>query len=301
MTRHNAIGIVACLLAAAASGAGQPDEAPLAALAEVMPGLESRLAQLTRANPDAYFLLGEEVASEASSQFHRQLARELYVRAFVYSGDDPGFATLRASVAFAIAELEDRDRIRAWLLAVARTAVPVYSRPDWSRAVETPVNETAGLEAAEAVGAVRSGDRGLAGNLLDDEDVRQLLRTYGGLLTGTAGEDALPLLEQELRRQPCPECRNDRISSTRGDEPVERLCLTCLGNPGWPLSPEQLVGTLRFESFLLSGVQRSWAAQYAADEAAPLQDPDPAQLTDIYGVDPARSVWRDGAWKEPEG
>ncbi|MEO0715769.1 MAG: hypothetical protein AAFY58_02125, partial [Planctomycetota bacterium] len=98
-------------------------------------------------------------------------------------------------------------------------------------------------------------------------------------------------------RWPCPNCRNDRVVAvTRENPPRREICAVCEGDPGPKLSADERVATLRFESRLLTGIHKSWAAQIAADLGAPLRDADPAQLPLAMGVDPELNIYRDGAW-----
>jgi hypothetical protein len=66
------------------------------------------------------------------------------------------------------------------------------------------------------------------------------------------------------------------------------------------MSNGQLVVHLRAESELLEGSQKSWAAQVAADQGAPFIDLDPASVPTVFGVDPTRTIFRDGRWIRPQ-
>ena len=131
--------------------------------------------------------------------------------------------------------------------------------------------------------------------------MRQVFERYGGLLGGSGGLSGLSRFERALRDWPDLECGGSRVITRRGENGIETLtCPTCRGNPGPPLSQEEYLNHLRFESRLLRGIQQSWGAQIAADGGAPLLDPDPDRVTDSlaarYGVDASRRLWRDGVW-----
>ena len=58
---------------------------------------------------------------------------------------------------------------------------------------------------------------------------------------------------------------------------------------------------LRLEARLLHGVQRSWAAQLAADHGLPLDDPDPDELSKVLGFDSHAFIFKDGGWYRVDG
>jgi hypothetical protein len=207
---------------------------------------------------------------------------------------------VQASASLALASLSSSDRRADWLRAIARVLDARYARPDWSGSLDPGLSAQSAFRAAEAIGAVRAGEGPRARDLLGRSDVRLLIDRYSALLTGAGPSDMLGELDAEASKWPCPECRNERVSVKRHTSSIDRsLCNTCGGDPGWPLTRAGLIATLRFESAMLVGVQRSWGAQLAIDLGSPLRDPDPAEVAPTYGVDPTRTVWRDGTWVAP--
>jgi len=170
------------------------------------------------------------------------------------------------------------------------------------RRAEKLASSQAGYNAATALGLVRSGDGVRARQALADPQTAALLRSYERLLDPAGLNGAFRSLEREAARWPCPDCHNQRIVKKLGSgrDPQFRLCTNCEGNPGVATSIPELVAHLRLESQLLSGVQRSWSAQAAADRGAPLRDPDTADVAPAFDVDPAKCVYRDGRWVEPQ-
>jgi len=269
---------------------------PVPELADRLPHLHARLSALVPGDPEAYFLLGEEVAGLARTDAEAELAERLYVLAFEL--DDPGSGLgLRASVCLALAELTPSSRRARWLRAIAGVVDPRYAEPDWSNAVDPADSPAARYAAARAVGAVRSGDGVRARARLGRPEVRGVIERFSGVLTGAGPSDVLQGLDAEATKWPCPECSNGRLQARRIDGGFQQdLCNTCLGNPGWPLSRDALIATLRFESAMLRGAQRSWGARLAVDLGAPLRDPDPRELAPTYRVDPRAVYWRRGLW-----
>lgn len=302
-----AIWLIATLSTAAAQPAPRPatepgDIATVSELAERLPDLPQRLTALDPSDPLEYLELGEEIAAEAATDAQFGLAERLFVLAFELERSErersPGSrGATRAAACFALADITPSERRARWLRAIARVIDPRYATPDWTGSVDRPLSRRDAFRAAEAIGLVRSGDGARARDLLDRPEVARIFDRYSALLTGAGPSEILSELRAEAARWPCPECRNERVSVKRLNQDVERsLCNYCKGNPGWALSRGGLVANLRFESAMLSGVQRSWGAQLAIDLGAPLRDPDPADVAPTYRVDPTRPYWRDGRW-----
>jgi hypothetical protein len=259
--------------------------------------LDARLAALSPGDPEAYYLLAEEVADVAQDPGEFKLARELYALAYELERTRKAGSPLSASACIGLARIERLDQDRRWLNALAGTIDPRYALPDWNvPATPAGADETA-LKAATVLGMARAGEGGKAAEMLEEPGVLALMQEYERAM-GTTGETgAIFRLNRSLRDWPCPECKNRRVVSKQAEGGFEsRLCPTCGGNPGPRLSPREVIDQLRFEATLLSGIQRSWAAQIAAEQGAPLRDPEPAELAATYGVDAARPYWRDGAW-----
>jgi predicted RNA-binding Zn-ribbon protein involved in translation (DUF1610 family) len=294
--------LLTCLALSAGPARAQAADAPSAGLVELMPGATDRLEALSPVEPAGYLRLGEEILALARTEEDRLLARRLFTLAYELARTAGDARGVQASACIALADTSRFERERRWLWSIARLIDPRYSEPDWSRTVERVVSDEAAYRAATTLGLLRAGEGIRARELLRDESVRDVFVWYSGLLTGTGPGDVLSILDEQAERWPCPECRNERIvRTTEGGEVGTTRCFTCRGNPGWQLNEPGLLATLRFESRVLSGVQRSWGAQLAADLGEPLRDPDPAAVAPAIGVDPARSVYRDGRWVDAGG
>lgn len=266
--------------------------------------LNQRLKALTPADPNAYFLLAEEVASEARTRSARQLARHLYILSMHLDASSKQPTNLSTSACLGLSALARNDRERHWLAASARVLDtarrsddPAKSKPRLS--ILQPTDQTA-YDLATALGFARYGDGRRAEQLLNRPDVALLLQTYEGVLNAEGQVGAAQTMAGWIREWPtCPECKNRRVlSRTDGPgTPVRvRLCSTCSGMPGPQLSTDDLIAMLRTESALLRGIHRFWSSQYLVDLGTPLRDPTSASIAQTYRVDPALSVWRDGKW-----
>ena len=265
-----------------------------------VPDLEARLTALTPDNPEAYFLLAEEVAAEADDSESVGLARTLYVLAFELDRRSGFGSGVAPSACLALADLARIEEDRRWLASLAHAIDRRYERPSWGRVGEAATPEQA-LAAATALGFLRAGETNAARRRLDEPGVRDLLERYELMLSPTNEPGAFARLLRHADEWPCRECANERIIMRIGPDGTEpELCPTCLGNPGPALSDAELIGNLRLESMLLDGIHRSWAAQAASDLGAPLHDADPEQLAPAFGVDPGRPYRRGGEWVDAE-
>lgn len=258
-----------------------------------------RLATLSPQDPLAYFLLAEEVADRAREPADVQLAVTLYVLAFELDRRPGQPGTLAASAALGLSEITRLERDRRWLLAMAGALDKRFAQPDWNVPASLSISEETALKAATAIGYARSGDGRDARRFLEDPGTRDLLVRYDRAIGSSGETGALSRITKYASQWPCPECGNARVLTKLTEKgPDLRLCGTCRGNPGPRLSEEEFIAQLRFESYLLNGIQRSWAAQTMVDHGAPLRDPDPEDLAESMGVDPARPYFRDGKWIE---
>lgn len=303
---------VAPLVVAAALTSAQVSAPPVLPTAAPAPPIitfdlskyRDRLASLDPSVPLAYFELAEELAAEERTPEGRLLARRLYVLALLGPTHiEPASTTvgrptapgwLGSSACLGLAALAETEQDRRWLAALAGTLAPGDLIQAVQRQTEAAKRNPAALELASAIGMVRSGDGRRAAKLLDKPAVAALLSRYEGLMSpGGLGGGGERIRSLAFKHPACSECRNRRsIKSAEG----VRLCPICLGRPGPNITIEETVGQLRLESMLLSGVQRSWAAQAVADGGAPMRELDPEVLVDVYGVDPTRVYWRSGAW-----
>jgi hypothetical protein len=301
------VSLIRLALLAAVLWAGLAGGQPVGPVVPAVRDLDARLAALRPEQPGAYYELGEEVAGEGVGPEDFAVARQLYLFAYELDRASGSRLGLGPSVCLALAKIERLDEVRDWLRATAGTLDPRYVSTDWNVAAQPKASDQTALKAAEVLGLTRSGDGGEAIKRLEEAGVRDLLVRYDPLLSQNGQTGGLSNLESQMRAWPCPECKNRRYVTRVGrDGPEIEVCSTCGGNPGPELSQEALIAHLRFESRVLSGLQRSWSAQVASDYGSPLLDPDPAQLAETlrsrYGLVLGKPYWRDGRWVEsPEG
>lgn len=260
-----------------------------------------RLEALSPDHPHAYFLLGEELA-DLGEDGPVELARALFVLAFELDRRRGGSGGLAASSCLALASLARLEQDRRWLTAMAGAIDPRHARQDWAVPAASSASEEVASKAATALGLVRAGDGAQARRILEDRGVMAVLRHYERALGTTLSTGALFRLQKYAAEWPCRVCDNRRVVPRQGPQGVDfRICPNCHGNPGPEMTEEEFVAHLRFEAALLSGIQRSWAAQFAVDQGAPLRDPDPTEMAATLGVDAGRPYWRAGAWAAGPG
>jgi len=263
-----------------------------------------RLEALSPARPEAYFLLAEEIAAEEKDPAARDTARRLYVLAYELDRAAPADARTRgmaSSVCFGLAALASRDEERRWLRALARTLTDPTGfsvRNETSGFTDDALPAATALDLATVIGLARSGEGRRAEAVLEKPGVAEAFDALDA-----SSQNAVfsigGFVERAIRDWPiCPQCRNRRAVPSGAKQGEMVLCDTCRGNPGPKLSELELVFQLRIESALLHGAHRSWAAQIVADGGAPLRDLDPTELAATYDVDPAKPLWRNGAWTE---
>ncbi|MBL0869014.1 MAG: hypothetical protein IBJ18_00370 [Phycisphaerales bacterium] len=268
--------------------------------------LAKRLSALSPSKPMEYFLLGEEVASEARTRSDRKLARELFVLAMHLDQQAGSPESITPSALLSLASLSPSDRERHYLNAAARVAQTgprsAAAQPAKRRlAILQPTDQT-GFDLATALGLSRVGEGRRSDILLDRPEVAALLVAYEPVINSDGEINALQTIRSWNQTwATCPECRNRR-TITRSDGPGTparvRLCRTCNGQPGPDLTLNQLLGQLRAESVLLRGVHRFWSSQALVDEGQPLRDPTPEAVAESLQVDVSRAYFRDGAWVE---
>lgn len=253
------------------------------------------LEHLTPDKPEAYFLLGEEIADGPETTEHRKLAATLFVLAIELDRAKPKGGRVAASACIALADLTRDDAARRWLTALAESFDPTRTNPEWARSAPPETDDAEGFQVATFMGLVRSGDGNRARQLLNKPGVRSAFMRYDSLLSRLGAGTASGII-RESERWPCPECGNQRISKRLRADGDGRICFHCLANPGPKLSRDELLAQLRVESWILQGSQRSWAAQAVTDDGAPLYDPQPEGLGRVFGVDPRAVYWRNGRW-----
>ncbi len=260
-----------------------------------------QLVALDPAEPETYFNLGEVVADEAHTPSQVALARKLFVLAFELSRSQPDSDRLGASICLALRDIERIEQKRRWLLAIAKMLDPRLALTDWSlsRTIATDINNIA-YKAATAVGLARAGRGVQARLLLEDPQVQDMILQYEALLGASGQSGAFTRIKGYAKYWPCPQCGNERIVNRPGrDEPKHALCPTCGGDPGPRITSSELIAQLRFESVMLRGVQRSWAAQLVVDRGEPLQDPTPNDIALFYTIDATKTQYKNGTWVMP--
>lgn len=288
--RWSAAGLVLALIPLAALHRAEQPAPPTPAWIET---LRPRLEAMTPQRPEEYFRLGEEVMDGAATPAQSELARTLLALAFEL---DAGKSWISPSSCVALASLTRDPAHRRWLWAVAISLDPRYA-PRSSQA--EGLDPAAAYQAACVLGLVRSGEGVLARQLLREPQVRDLLTRLSPLLARGGVEGGFAGLETQASRWPCRECQNARVVRRAHESAEYRICPLCRGLPGPELTPAQRLDQLRLEAWLLRGVPSSWAAQVTMDEGKPLEDLNPRRLPRLLGVDPARTIWRNGAWVAP--
>lgn len=279
-----------------------PAGSPVVSLEDRVPELRTRLEALTPAQPRAYFELGEEVAAEATEFAHKRLARELFVLALLLDqraapapssgvlNDQPSVAS---SACLALAVLAEGEDQRRWLNALAATLGSDSAVDLVGVRTTSASRDPAAFELATMLGWVRAGEGRRAARILLKPGVAALLEKCDKLLIPVVGGGA-ERVRRIIDTYPlCQQCRNRR--AIKGPDGVS-LCPSCSGRPGAPMTQREIIDQLKVESMLLSGVQRTWAGQAAADGGAPLRDLDPAEVALAFSIDPRKVLWRDGRW-----
>lgn len=282
----------------------EPEPTPMRTAMQRVENLAERLAALDATNALAYLELAEEVASETGAPEDRDLARHLYAVAYDLERRTSARPAVMAGACLGLAAIEVSDEGSSWLYAVAGLVDPRATRGAGAGVTTLAVAPDVALAAANALGLARSGEGRRAGRIYEDQAVRDVFERYGRLLGGTGGLSGLSRFERAIRDWPDLECGGSRVITRRGEDGIETLlCPTCHGNPGPPMTEQEFLNQLRFESRLLRGIHQSWGAQIAADGGAPLLDPDPDRVPELlaarYGILVERTLWRDGQWIEP--
>ncbi|MGI9013749.1 MAG: hypothetical protein ACR2GY_05795 [Phycisphaerales bacterium] len=223
-----------------------------------------RLEALTPSDPEAYFLLAEEVADAAADDNERDLARHLFSLAAVL---DP--ARLGNSAALALADLaRDRTEKRAFL-ALAELMAQRRSEPDWSLksvSTATTIDAGAAFELSEALSHYRLGQGARAERTLaNDTPAAQLLDRFGDSIGGANR------IRENLRHY------------RSGISPIK--------------THNELITMLRFEIALLEASEGlSWSSDLLLHRGQPLIEVDPSSLEETLHVDPTRNLYRNGRW-----
>jgi len=278
-----------------------PPPAPANDARSRVANLDQRLAALDGSAPGAYLELAEEVSYETGTPEDRRLARQLYALAYAIARRNRADPALAAGACLGLAAIEPSDEGAAWLRAVAGLIDPNSARIARSTIAAPTIPGDVALDAATALGLARAGHGRRAARLYEQPRVAAVFERYGDLLGGRGGLSGLARFERALRDWPDHECGGTRTVTRRGPDGIEvSLCPVDHGNPGPPLTRQEFLAHLRFESRLLDGIHQSWGAQVTADGGAPLLDPDPDQVLELlqarYGLPTTSPLYRDGRW-----
>ncbi len=266
------------------------------------PGLDERLAALSPANPEAYFLLGEEAIDESQLD----TAARLFVLAAVLDGERFG-----RSACLALAEIEKRrgrsalERNLRSLASFLGSGVEAGSSEVLDfRVAEREFRRAAALLSA-MLGFYRQGDGQKALAALDLNAATERLVLEFGRSVGSIGR----IISFSRNYPRCPTCRNERIIKCptcrggvvpghcgvcRGQHFI--ICNTCNGKPGETITPAEIDAMLRFEVALQSGAAAPWSARLSVDGDRPRPVLDLTMLPRWYDVNTTLTVYRNGAW-----
>jgi len=262
--------------------------------AALLANFSTRLRALDARDADAYMRLGEDVAEEASEPRGYQLARTLFVHAIEIDRGRGGAKNVAASALLALSDLARGHQEATWLRSIAATLSVAGTTPVWVQREQIGLRDDVAYKAATVLGEIRSGDGAAARALLRDPAVRAVLDRYARLLSESGAAGGVLGLDRDAERWPCPQCQNQRVLRRAGN--VYEACANCGGDPGPVVTDANLAAQLRLESWLLSGIQRSWGAQLLSDLGTPLREPDVSMVAASQGVDATKRRWMDGQW-----
>lgn len=283
-------------------------------------GLAARLTALDPVAPERYLQLAEELAAETHLREARELARQLFARAFeldrrlAAAGSSDG--SLARSAALGLASLEVNPDRAAWITACARLVGVQGGLPELDRtrksaapALLTPI---VAADLGSALALARSAEGRQAERFLARPGVRAALEVWEDVLSQGTRSNLSGQVNTWMQQWPkCRTCSNRRFlpgsgntagGSKRADDdsrPPAVLCSQCKGNPGPNLSGEQLTDLVRGEALLLRGVYRSWAAQILVDGSSAYRPPRPERLLTELGIDAQAMVYRGKGWSKP--
>ena len=233
-----------------------------APVADVPAWARARLERLDRARPLEYVALAEDLADRAPAESDPDAARALarHLAALAGALDVEG---LGRSAALFLAEHAPGDAERARMLAVADALDPAPDRAA-TRA------ETAGAANAllRAFGHYRRGEAARAKEWISRDGAAGLLDANPAVLRGGAARF----------RADCDAMRT-------------------AGPP--PMMAAQLDALHALVAAAAAGAPRTWSEAVMLHGGAPLAELDVSDPRTLFGVDPARSQWRDGQWGVP--
>ena len=235
------------------------------AMAPVHPSERWQLASLDPSDPEAYFLLAEEVADAAASDAERRLAIRLYALA---------------------ATLDERQ----WHVAALRGIIGLVEDESTIRALRSM------LELSQ-----QDPPRLLPGSMIVlGQTDRATIAAFDVLSNARAGR----LLDARRRVQNLPGVR-ERLLLYQDDVPggMQRLIDGLQPKEGATerrrLTDAELVAQLQVQLRLLGGREDAWSATLMAWRGRPMQRLESHELGSLLGLDLTRRVWRGDRWRPP--
>lgn len=266
--------------------------APLPPLKPSLKPWLTRLESLSPSDPEAYLLLGEEVLDRAADEDERRLAMELLTLAFDLARAHDAGSPVATSACLALADASSVRSDRRRLRSLAGSLAP--------RRADTPRTATLNVESPEyltstALTLTRTGMGFHAKSVLRKPEVLQQLESMDGLLERFGVPGGADGVIREVRRWPCPECGNQRITRKREGQP--RLCPNCNGEPGPKITRTDLLAYLRAEFWLVRDSRQPWSLQVLLDDGQPAQLADPTLVARLFRVDTTKPYFRRNAWR----
>ncbi len=234
-----------------------------AAMAPSTPQDRWPLESLHPSDPEAYFLLAEEVADAASSDVERELAVRLFAIAATLDERQWAAGSLRGIIGL----VEDESKIR-----VLRSMIEL-AEDDPPRLLPGSVivlgrTDRATIAAFDVLSWARCGR---------DQDARRRIQSVPGVRERLlVHQDDLPGGMQRLL---------DEIAA--GERSSQRRRLT----------EAELVAQLQVQLRLLGGREDSWSATLTAWRGRPMQRLESHDLGALLGLDLSRQVWRSNRWR----
>lgn len=260
------------------------------------------LGALSPQRPSEYLELAEDVLDQNDDFASRRLAIELSVIAHRLDVQDGGETVIASGACALLASIHGNEAHATWLKSMARSLGNIGDASIQSEGQTFVIDHAMRYRIALLLGQLRSGDGASVRAGLAKSEVVDTMNSMERIFL-SLGISADPSeIAREASRWPCPDCGNERLvrRSQAGADPPWKICALCGGVPGPKVFRAELLNSLRVESVLLEGTQRSWAAQLAVDFGAPLVDPAPETVAQVFRCDPEKSVFRNGRWEKPE-
>ncbi|TVQ53296.1 MAG: hypothetical protein EA377_08395 [Phycisphaerales bacterium] len=228
-----------------------------------------RLEALTPDDPLAYFELAEEIADAATSESDQNTARHLFALAGVLTPERFG-----ASAALALADLEasptraEQYRGLATLLAPPESVFSTSLIGATLRDADATTDPVRARALVEAFSLYRRGHGRRALRTLQRADAVETLHTLNPIFPGGT---------------------HRFVQTAEGLHPGARPTV----------SDDDLTRLLQIEFALLAPNQVPWSVDLIWSRRAPLLEFNPGRLEETFGVDPDRTIYRDGRWVSP--